>query len=214
MSNWKANISVTKTAAPAPFSAPVPSAEELREAAKRFDARQPGPFTIGKADTCRDLAAKLDRFGSYASDKQRDFAAKLVEWSKPRPVSAAASPYRSSADVPKLFSVMQRLADLYIGDIKIARRNQDSFCWVTLHNLVVGKIENGTLSVFPARCKQANNTRPDRVVELVEAIEANPLEAAKAAGRASGRCSCCGRDLTDEGSIEMGIGPICLSKIA
>ena len=214
MSNWKANISVSKTSSPAPFAAPVPSADELIAAAKRF-ADRTDPFANGKELTCRDLAAKLNRFGSYASDKQRDFAAKLVEWSKPRQaVRVEPAPVNNKLPVPRLFSIMQRLADLYIGDIKIARRNQDSFCWVTLHNLVVGKIENGTLTVFPARCKQANNTRPERVVELVEAIEANPLEAAKAAGRASGRCSCCGRDLTDEGSIEMGIGPICLSKIA
>jgi len=31
-------------------------------------------------------------------------------------------------------------------------------------------------------------------------------------GRLYGRCMVCGRTLTDEGSIERGIGPICASK--
>lgn len=38
------------------------------------------------------------------------------------------------------------------------------------------------------------------------------LEAAKAYGHIYGMCVICGRTLTDEQSIEMGIGPICASK--
>lgn len=56
---------------------------ELREAAERFDARRDG-FAQGKGDTCRDIAAKVERFGSFASDRQREFAMKLIAWSLPR----------------------------------------------------------------------------------------------------------------------------------
>jgi hypothetical protein len=49
--------------------------------------------------------------------------------------------------------------------------------------------------------------------EQVEArltkIDSQPTEAAVAYGRATGRCSCCGRELTNKLSIELGIGPIC-----
>jgi hypothetical protein len=31
-------------------------------------------------------------------------------------------------------------------------------------------------------------------------------------GRATGSCSCCGRELTDPVSIEAGIGPICAGR--
>jgi hypothetical protein len=40
----------------------------------------------------------------------------------------------------------------------------------------------------------------------------NPFEAAKAYGRRTGTCCCCGRTLTAHASIEAGIGPICASK--
>lgn len=43
-------------------------------------------------------------------------------------------------------------------------------------------------------------------------IAANPLEAAVRYGRRTGRCSCCGRELTNAISIEAGIGPICANK--
>ena len=43
-------------------------------------------------------------------------------------------------------------------------------------------------------------------------IAADPMKAAVDFGRATGRCSCCGKELTNELSIELGIGPICRSK--
>jgi hypothetical protein len=58
--------------------------EQLNAAAQRFYARS-DDFAMGKGAICEDLARKLARFGSFASDKQADFAAKLVTWSEPRP---------------------------------------------------------------------------------------------------------------------------------
>lgn len=43
-------------------------------------------------------------------------------------------------------------------------------------------------------------------------IADNPKEAAVNWGKRTGRCSCCGRELTDPDSIAAGIGPICASK--
>lgn len=43
-------------------------------------------------------------------------------------------------------------------------------------------------------------------------IAGNPLEAAVRYGRKTGRCACCGRELTNKESIELGIGPICREK--
>lgn len=40
----------------------------------------------------------------------------------------------------------------------------------------------------------------------------DPLQAAVAYGRRFGICSCCGRELTNGESIDLGIGPICRSK--
>ena len=43
-------------------------------------------------------------------------------------------------------------------------------------------------------------------------IAADPLKAAVEYGRKTGRCACCGRELTNEESIELGIGPICKER--
>ncbi len=44
-------------------------------------------------------------------------------------------------------------------------------------------------------------------------IERLTLERARAFGHLYGRCMCCGRTLTDEASIEAGIGPVCAAKL-
>lgn len=46
-------------------------------------------------------------------------------------------------------------------------------------------------------------------VDALHRIAANPMEAAVRYGQKTGKCSCCGRKLTNKVSIEMGIGPIC-----
>lgn len=43
-------------------------------------------------------------------------------------------------------------------------------------------------------------------------IAQNPLAAAIAYGRRTGKCACCGRELTKGESIDRGIGPICAEK--
>lgn len=43
-------------------------------------------------------------------------------------------------------------------------------------------------------------------------IAADPAGAAIKYGRRTGRCSCCGRELTKHASIDAGIGPICAEK--
>lgn len=39
-----------------------------------------------------------------------------------------------------------------------------------------------------------------------------PLQTAMKYGKLAGRCCSCGRELTNDGSIEAGIGPICAGK--
>jgi hypothetical protein len=52
----------------------------------------------------------------------------------------------------------------------------------------------------------------DYVLPALQRIAENPLEAALSYGRRTGRCACCGRELTKHTSIEAGIGPICAGK--
>jgi len=52
----------------------------------------------------------------------------------------------------------------------------------------------------------------DEQLEALLELSADVLAAAKAYGRKTGSCSCCGRELTNAESIAMGIGPICASN--
>ena len=49
----------------------------------------------------------------------------------------------------------------------------------------------------------------DAAAQTVASVIADPLAAAVATGKLTGRCCCCGRELTDPTSVERGIGPIC-----
>jgi hypothetical protein len=53
---------------------------------------------------------------------------------------------------------------------------------------------------------------PAELAATVATTAANPAAAAKLYGQQTGRCSCCGRELTDPASIAAGIGPICADK--
>jgi hypothetical protein len=197
------------------------TAQALREAGARWLKRH-DQFADGKADTCFDMADKLDRFGSFVSDKQAGFAAKLIEWSLPRtavaqpsnqpgPVRAPIQQAAATLALPKLFDLMQRLSKLEIGSLRIARKNQDSLCWIKHEDAekVVGRLngEHGLLTLW---------VRPGvdnaKVLQDLLDIEKDPQAAAVLHGKASGRCSVCSRDLTDPESIERGIGPICAGK--
>lgn len=49
--------------------------------------------------------------------------------------------------------------------------------------------------------------------KVLAAIAEDPKGALVAYGRRTGSCGLCGRKLTDPESVELGIGPICLSKL-
>lgn len=55
------------------------------------------------------------------------------------------------------------------------------------------------------------SARPE-VIDELNKLAADPLAGAKAHGQQTGQCSCCGRELTNPVSIELGIGPICLQR--
>jgi len=199
------------------------TAVALREAGNRWLKRH-DQFADGKADTCFDMADKLDRFGSFVSEKQEGYAAKLIAWSLPKPYSAvieatvrppvaapAPAPVVQTITLNKLFDLMQRLAKLRFDGLTIARKNGDSLCWIKVEGVekVVGKIERGALTLFTARLEMRQGLD---LINALRGIEVDPEAAAVLYGKASGNCSICGRDLTDPESIERGIGPICAAK--
>jgi len=213
MANWKNGIRVNTTKAyDTPASERLAASPELIAqliAAGNAFAVRTDSFAAGKAETCGDIANKLKRFGSFASDKQREFALKLIEWSKPRERQTAPA---FQQVFPKLHTVLQQLADLRLpGELKLSRKNQDTLVWVMFAEVCVGKLEDGgRLTLFRGRIGDATLA----VTSSLQAAEQDPLEAAKQYGRMSGRCGVCGRDLTDPESIAAGIGPVCASRMS
>lgn len=58
------------------------------------------------------------------------------------------------------------------------------------------------------------NTSQAEVESILKNIAQDPEKAAREYGRASGICSCCGRELSDPVSIYGGIGPVCLERLS
>lgn len=179
------------------------TSQTLIDAASRFALRS-DDFAAGKAEICADLAAKLERFGTFASERQYEFACKLVQWSLPRAPRAVA-PALAFPNVERL--VREKNLSLHLGECKV----------VLFSSGVLGIVSPlfgaGTYGVI----EQGGNFRrfascTDAMVELLKAVETRGIEAVKEIGKATGRCCVCSRMLTDEVSIQAGIGPICASK--
>jgi hypothetical protein len=222
--NWQTALRTAATAAPAPQPETDRDAvaqsyiAQLRTAAEAWDRRAAqvsDGFAQGKGAVCRDIADKLERFGSFASPKQQDYAMKLVAWTQPKqtelPPTAPASTAASTLTVPKLFAVMQRHAKFLTERVEIRRKNQDSLCWLVAGEICIGKIDNAVVTLFGKRILAAG-LLSQTVLDVLAQIERDPEAAAREFGKLSGRCAFCGRDLTDPDSIMYGIGPVCRAR--
>lgn len=54
--------------------------------------------------------------------------------------------------------------------------------------------------------------RNTELMALLTTIASDPATAAKAYGKLTANCSFCGKGLTDDGSVEVGYGPVCAKK--
>lgn len=151
------------------------------------------------------LSSSLVRWGAL-TDGQMSAVRRCMARDAER---TASRPERKVERLEKLHTVMQKHSAFYAGDLTLSRRNGDQLVWIKHAGAetVLGKIDNGVLSLW-------NRPGVDHAVvrTLLEEFEANPLVAAVKYGKLSGRCCSCGRDLTNEGSIEAGIGPVCAAK--
>ncbi|HEX8883801.1 MAG TPA: DUF6011 domain-containing protein [Noviherbaspirillum sp.] len=112
--------------------------------------------------------------------------------------TAFASALESGIQKPKL-----RLGDFRFSPAKPEGKNPGAI-YVKAGGEYMGKIADAKF--YPVKaCSDAQRA------EIV-ATASSPKEAAIAYGKKTGCCACCGRELTDPTSVEMGIGPICASK--
>lgn len=114
-------------------------------------------------------------------------------------VTALNKATRTGHKAPKL-----RTASVVFSLAKASSANAGCVYVVTPDDLYLGKITPDGVFKPSRDCTPA-------LTAAVAAVAADPLTAAIEYGKATGRCSCCGRELTDPVSIAKGIGPICES---
>jgi len=96
-----------------------------------------------------------------------------------------------------------RLGDFVFKAAPPAGRNAGAI-YVTRRRIYLGKIVYGRFQPV-SDCDQAT-------ADAIVAAAVDPLAAAVAYGMTTGRCSCCGRLLTDPESVRVGVGPICAAR--
>lgn len=145
---------------------------------------------VGKCFACEGTGLKAAAWGAEPEGKAIDVSAIAVSF-------AAAN--AAGIKFPKL-----RMGDgLVFSRAPDTGRNAGAI-YVKCYGAYIGKIMDGRYLSTPGLS--------DATVAQVIAVAANPHDAAKVYGMKTGKCSCCGRELTNGLSIELGIGPICRDK--
>lgn len=162
-----------------------------------------------------DLITRLKEISSWNS-----FAASLVQQSATRgltqrQIDAAERMLGQRAksgkvDLTHIMDMFEyqgsKRAKFYADGLVISTSRYPNVLYVVEidNDVYQGKIDNGEF-------KAVADANPTTITRL-QNIAKDPLAAAVAYGKATGICSCCGRELTNAVSIELGIGPICRNK--
>jgi hypothetical protein len=182
-------------------------ADALRRWTKDFSEQHPemwSDLVAGKNDFTRSLYTSLKRWGTLTQNQ-------INAWYRGREKTTATIDLNR---IREMFDAAQsnghskpayRAEGLKITLAPATGRNAGALYVVEIEDdAYQGKIEGTTF-------KPVREAKTD-VLARLQTIAANPLEAAVRYGRRTGKCSCCGRELTNHTSIEAGIGPICASK--
>lgn len=162
--------------------------------------------TFGFAVTLMDA---LDKWGSLTTGQLQAARRMIERRDAAKAASAEARAPMPMAGIEKAFEAARasglkaprlRLPTLELSCAKASSSNPGAV-YVKRQGLYLGKIIGGTF--HPAR----ECTAVDK--EALQAAAADPVAAAVEYGRATGSCSCCGRELTDPQSVARGIGPVC-----
>lgn len=131
-----------------------------------------------------------------AQDSMDDDKAALIEG----PFKALHEPF----EVAGLRRLTMRYGDLSIRRAPNTGANQGHL-YVFWGESYRGKITpNGTFKGY----------RQPGLEKALEEVAVDPIGAALKYGRETGKCSCCGRSLSDPVSVFGGIGPVCLGRVA
>lgn len=159
----------------------------------------------------KSLKSALHRYGYLTPNQFTAVQRAVVRDAQPKPEAVAVE----GQGLDKLVEMFARALGaglkrpkVYIDDMDFAPakpngRNPGAI-YVCVNGSYSGKIQHGRFT--PTR--EAQEGLAERVAE----IATDPLASAIAHGKQTGRCACCGRELTDKDSVARGIGPICFER--
>jgi hypothetical protein len=164
------------------------------------------------------MADGWDRYGSL-TPRQRPHAIRLIAASTaPAPPRA-----RSIGDFAPMLAMFTTARE-HIRNPKLRIRNEAGRI-LMLSVAKEGTREPGTINVVDKDGTWYGRIRADgtfapshrdapsaATVAALHAFAAAPAQTARAYGRDTGECCCCGRMLTDPRSISSGIGPVCAAR--
>lgn len=153
-----------------------------------------GDLTANQLAACERCIAKRD--AARAAAESRTENAPAVDVSKIEVSFAAAIEHGIKR--PKL-----RL-DAFKFSLAPATGKNAGSIYVTEGEQYLGKVTAGKFICT----RECGDERAAKVI----AVASDPAASAKAFGIRTGSCSCCGRELTNGASIDLGIGPICAEK--
>jgi hypothetical protein len=193
------------------------AADKLRRSIKDFAEAHPDMWKdlcAARNEFTASLHASLTRWGTLT---QNQINAWYRGQEKRKAAIAAANTKGGEADLSRIREMFDaatangfkkpiyRAEGLKITLAPATGRNAGALYVVEIDDdAYQGKVEGVTF-------RAVREAKADTLSRL-QAIAKNPMEAAVRFGRQTGRCSCCGRELTNKESIEAGIGPICAGK--
>lgn len=200
------------------------AAEKRIEKIKAFEAAHPDIiewWTGNSFSFAQSLQESLYKYGSLTENQIAAAKRAIENLAKYREKVAAQEADAPTLDISGIEKAFEKAKESGIKrpKIRLAGEGEEPLIVVVkeasassrnagslyvLGDIYLGRITNGKF----IKSRDCTDTEHDDVLKMFE----KPMESAVAYGRKTGQCSCCGRELTNHASIEMGIGPICAGK--
>jgi hypothetical protein len=158
----------------------------------------------------RDLYRKFNKL----SEKQYAWAVKMAQ----DKIAVEAQLQDQGYDFSGLVQMIQTAKDnglkrikVRLGDVILKPSKDDRVYVCSATEMQDGMY--GPQPKFLGWIKSNQTTlRNQDIINELEDAALDPTRAAKVHGQRTGTCACCGRELTNSLSIQMGIGPICAER--
>ena len=218
---------------------PPPEVLADRETATDLREMIMGYILLGSdRDFAESMLRGFDQYGTF-TERQRPYARDLVRRTKERlesapnvvekaPEDSLATTSDETRGVPRVEASiapaapaypcrnilslvnLDKFARLTVGPLVLSLKNDGEIIWVKWDGLLAGSI-TAQRGYLPSKRYLCDSTQK-LCIEALLRLEEFTLEAIQESGIATGRCSCCGRALTDPVSIGFGIGPVCRAR--